>query len=155
MRDGLITEAQIDTSVRRLLKARFELGLFDPDSVVPWAQIPYSVVDCEAHKAKALEMARKSMTLLYNKDGILPLDKGKRIAIIGPNAADSVMQWGNYNGFPSHTSTLLLALQEKGIPLHTAKGATGWEKKYSTAFLTIARPTVKPVFLRLTGTIPK
>lgn len=135
VRDGLITEAQIDTSVCRLLKARFELGLFDPDSIVPWAQIPYSVVDCEAHKAKALEMARKSMTLLYNKDGILPLDKGKRIAVIGPNATDSVMQWGNYNGFPSHTSTLLLALQEKGIPFTYRKGCN-WvgEKVFNSVF---------------------
>lgn len=72
VRQGLITEAQIDTSVRRLLKARFELGLLDPDSLVLWSKIPYSVVDCDKHKAKALEMARKSMTLLYNKAGILP-----------------------------------------------------------------------------------
>ena len=80
-------------------------------------------------------MARKSMTLLYNKDGILPLDKGKRIAVIGPNAADSVMQWGNYNGFPSHTSTLLLALQEKGIPFTYRKGCN-WvgEKVFNSVF---------------------
>ena len=122
VRDGLITEDQIDTSVRRLLKARFELGLFDPDSIVPWARIPYSVVDCDEHKAKALEMARKSMTLLYNKEDILPLDKNSRIAVIGPNAGDSVMQWGNYNGFPSHTATLLLGLQEKGIDFSYQKG---------------------------------
>lgn len=129
VRQGLITEAQIDTSVRRLLKARFELGLLDPDSLVLWSKIPYSVVDCDKHKAKALEMARKSMTLLYNKAGILPLEKGKRIAVVGPNAADSVMQWGNYNGFPSHTTTLLLGLQEKGIDFTYQKGCNWVEDK--------------------------
>ena len=106
--------------MRRLLEeARFELGLLDPDSLAPWSKIPYSVVDCDKHKAKALEMARKSMTLLlYNKAGILPLEKGKRIAVVGPNAADSVMQWGNYNGFPSHTTTLLLGLRGERYRLH-------------------------------------
>ena len=74
-------------------------------------------------------MARKSMTLLYNKAGILPLEKGKRIAVVGPNAADSVMQWGNYNGFPSHTTTLLLGLQEKGIDFTYQKGCNWVEDK--------------------------
>ena len=108
IKEGLITESQLDVSLHRILKARFELGLMDDDKYVSWAQIPISVVDSEAHRAMALEMARKSMTLLKNENSILPLSKGiKKIAVIGPNADDSIAMWGNYNGFPSHTTTIL------------------------------------------------
>ena len=101
---GLISEEQIDIAVKRLMKARFELG--EMEEIKPW-QIPYSVVDCENHRDLALSIAQQTMTLLQNQKNILPLDKNAKIALIGPNANDSVMQWGNYNGFPSHTSTLL------------------------------------------------
>ena len=104
---GLIAEETIDRSLVRLMKARFELGLFDDDSEVSWAQIPYAVVASEAHGRMALEMARKSIVLLRN-DGVLPLAASvRKIAVVGPNAADSVMLWGNYNGFPAHTVTIL------------------------------------------------
>ena len=106
---GYISEEQINISLKRLLKARFELG--EMDEIHPW-QLPYSVVDCDDHKALALQMARETMTLLQNKNHVLPLNKNAKIALIGPNANDSVMQWANYNGFPSHTSTLLLAMQD-------------------------------------------
>lgn len=105
VRNGLIDEKNIDRSLRRLLKARFELGEMDTD--VFWNKIPYSVVDSEEHKKLALRMAQESIVLLQNKKNLLPLSKRMKIAIIGPNANDSVMQWGNYNGFPSHTVTLL------------------------------------------------
>ena len=89
---GLITETKINESVFRLLRARFELGMFDDDSLVSWSSIPYSVVCCDKHKAKALEMARKSMVLLSNKNNTLPLSKSiKKVAVMGPNANDSVM----------------------------------------------------------------
>lgn len=112
--EGIITEKQIDVSLFRLLKARFELGLMDEEHLVSWSDIPYTVVDSEKHREKALEMARKSMTLLKNDHGTLPLSKhcGK-IAVIGPNANDSVMMWGNYNGFPSHTVTILEGITHK------------------------------------------
>jgi len=105
---GLITEKDIDVSVTRLMKARFELGEMDED--VEWSKIPMSVVDSPEHKELALDMARESMVLLQN-DGILPLSKNMKVAVVGPNANDSVMQWGNYNGFPSHTVTLLEGLR--------------------------------------------
>lgn len=112
--DGKITEKDLDTSLRRLLKGRFELGMFDPDDRVPYSKIPYSVVECPEHVAKALEMAHKSMVLLKNKNNILPLKKNiKKIAVVGPNAADSVMLWANYNGFPTHTVTILEGIQKK------------------------------------------
>ena len=105
---GLIKEEDIDVSVKRLLKARFELGEMDDPSEVSWTKIPYSVVASAEHDALALDMARKSMTLLQNKNNILPLKKeGLTYAVMGPNANDSVMQWGNYNGIPARTITML------------------------------------------------
>lgn len=111
---GLISEEQLDISLRRLFKARFELGMFDPDERVPYAQIPYSVVESPEHIAQAVEMARKSIVLLKNRDNILPLSKEiKKIAVIGPNAADSTMLWANYNGFPTKTITILEGIRNK------------------------------------------
>lgn len=110
VRDGLISEESIDTSVRRLLKARFALGEMDTD--VSWNSIPYSVVDSKEHRELALRMAHESIVLLQNKKNILPLTKKMKIAVVGPNANDSVMQWGNYNGFPSHTVTLLEGIKQ-------------------------------------------
>lgn len=113
VRKGLIPEEKIDTSVFRLLKARFELGEMDDDALVEWSRIPVDVVSSDAHRRLALEVARKSMTLLAN-NGILPLPKqAGRMVVMGPNANDSVMQWGNYNGTPVHTVTVLEAIREK------------------------------------------
>lgn len=110
-KQGLISEEKINTSVRRLLKARFELGEMNPTH--PWAEIPYSVVDCPKHKELALKIAHESLVLLQNKNNLLPLNRQMKVAVIGPNANDSVMQWGNYNGFPSHTVTLLEGIRAK------------------------------------------
>ena len=106
VRRGDISESALDTSLRRLLVARFELGDFDDDSLVAWTKIPEDVVACKEHKQLALDMARKSIVLLKN-DNILPLRKGHDIVVVGANATDSVMMWGNYSGFPSHTVTAM------------------------------------------------
>ena len=104
----MISEEKVNTSVKRLLKARFELGEMDDLEKVSWAKIPFSVVASAAHDSLALKIARKSMTLLMNKDNFLPLKRGRlTVAVMGPNANDSVMQWGNYNGMPPHTVTIL------------------------------------------------
>ncbi|HEY4786498.1 MAG TPA: glycoside hydrolase family 3 C-terminal domain-containing protein, partial [Bacteroidales bacterium] len=108
VKEGLISEEIITKSVKRLLKARFELGEMDESS--PWDHLSDTIVDGAEHQMLALEMARKSIVLLQN-NGILPLQKYHKIAVLGPNANDSVMQWGNYNGFPKHTYTLLAALR--------------------------------------------
>lgn len=106
--EGKIDEKDIDKAVLRLLEARFALGEMDAPEDVSWTKIPFSVVASAAHDSLALDMARKSMTLLQNKDNILPLKRGGlTVAVMGPNANDSVMQWGNYNGMPSHTVTIL------------------------------------------------
>ncbi|MDR0894116.1 MAG: glycoside hydrolase family 3 C-terminal domain-containing protein [Prevotellaceae bacterium] len=112
VRRGLISEEEVNTHVIRLLKERFDLGNFDDNALVPWAQIPMTVVNSKEHKQMALDMARQSMTLLQNNDNILPLKKGK-IAVIGPNADDENMMWGNYNGTPAATTTILEGIQAK------------------------------------------
>jgi beta-glucosidase len=112
--DGKIEEASIDKSVNRLLMARLELGMFDPDSLVSWASVPLSVVGCEKHVTKALDMARESMVLLKNSNHTLPLSKKlKKVAVVGPNANDSAMLWGNYNGIPARTVTILDGIRKK------------------------------------------
>lgn len=108
VQNGLIDESAIDKSVMRVLKARFELGEMDDPSKVSWTKIPFSVVASAAHDSLALKMARESMTLLLNKQNVLPLKRGNlTVAVMGPNAKDSVMMWGNYNGVPAHTVTVL------------------------------------------------
>lgn len=111
---GLMKEEDIDLSLKRILIGRFELGDFDDDALVPWAQIPASVLNCDKHKQLAYKMAQQSMTLLQNKNNILPLSKkSKKIAVIGPNASDEVMLWGNYNGTPIETISILEGIQSK------------------------------------------
>lgn len=108
VQNGLIDESAIDKSVKRVLKARFDLGEMDDPSKVSWTKIPFSVVASAAHDSLALKMARESMTLLLNKQNVLPLKRGNlTVAVMGPNAKDSVMMWGNYNGVPAHTVTVL------------------------------------------------
>lgn len=108
VKQGKIDEKAVDVSVKRLLTARFELGEMDDPEKVSWTKIPFSVVASAKHDSLAKEIARKSMTLLMNKNDILPLKRGGlTVAVMGPNANDSVMQWGNYNGMPSHTVTIL------------------------------------------------
>lgn len=104
----MIDEKAIDRSVKKLLKARFDLGEMDDPSKVSWTKIPFSVVASATHDSLALKMARESMTLLLNKQNVLPLKRGNlTVAVMGPNAKDSVMMWGNYNGVPAHTVTVL------------------------------------------------
>ncbi|GAY27397.1 glycoside hydrolase family 3 C-terminal domain-containing protein, partial [Prevotella sp. MGM1] len=107
VRRGLITEAEVDKHVVRLLEGRFDLGEMDDPSLVSWSKIPSSVLESKEHRQLALDMARQTITLLQNRNGILPLGKGERIAVIGPNADNKPMMWGNYNGTPTTTVTIL------------------------------------------------
>ena len=121
VKDGLIKESDIDVSITRLMTARFELGEMDDPSQVEWSKIPYSVVDSKEHRALALKMAQESMVLLKN-NGILPLNTINKVVVMGPNANDSVMQWGNYNGTPSRTVTLLEAVKATGAKVEYMRG---------------------------------
>jgi len=112
--EGLVSEKEINKHVMRLLEGRFDLGEMDSDSLVPWTKIPMSVVNSNDHQKLALEMARESMTLLQNNNSILPLSKKvNKIAVIGPNANDQQMLWGNYNGTPVKTVTILDGIKTK------------------------------------------
>lgn len=109
LEDGKISEADIDVALRRVLKGRFELGMFDPAEMLPWAHFGEDVISSEANDELAVEAARQAMVLLKN-NGILPLDKNiKKLAVVGPNANDAGMMNGEYGGSPTpeHTRTLL------------------------------------------------
>jgi beta-glucosidase len=113
-RAGLIGQTDIDRSLRRLLEIRFRLGMFDPPSMVKYAQIPYSENDSPAHHQLALDTARKSIVLLKNEGRTLPLSKTlTTIAVIGPNANDATVLLGNYNGIPSSPVTPLEGIRRK------------------------------------------
>ncbi|MDR0756337.1 MAG: glycoside hydrolase family 3 C-terminal domain-containing protein [Tannerella sp.] len=112
--DNLITEAQIDVSLRRLFEIRFRLGLFDPADRNPFARTDSTALRKEAHRAHALKMSQQSIVMLKN-DGLLPLKKEtlKKIAFVGPNADNPEVQLGNYNGIPEKIHTPLNGLKDK------------------------------------------
>jgi len=110
---GLITEEEINNHLLKVLVGRFDLGEMDDDDLVLWSKIPMSIVNNDEHRKLALDMALKSMTLLQNKNNILPLTKSKKIAVVGPNANDKPMLWGNYNGTPVRTITILDGIASK------------------------------------------
>jgi len=114
VKDGKITEQQIDVSVKRLFMIRFRLGMFDPVSMVKYAQTPASVLESPAHKSHALKMAEQSIVLLKNQNHTLPLSKKlKKIVVLGPNADNPISILGNYNGTPSEIVTLLQGIKNK------------------------------------------
>lgn len=109
--EDLVTEDDLDTALRHTLRARFKLGMFDEKT--NYDDIPFNKVACEEHKKLCLQAAKECLVLLKN-DGILPLDKSsfKSIALIGPNAASENVLLGNYNGIPTHYSTMLKGFSE-------------------------------------------
>jgi beta-glucosidase len=110
----LITEAELDVSLKRLFTARFRLGMFDPPEMVKYAQIPFSVLNSEANAKLAKETALKSIVLLKNANNLLPLKKDiGTIAVIGPNSDQAFVLLGNYNGTPSDPVTPLRGIQEE------------------------------------------
>ena len=106
---GLITEAQIDVNLRRILRARFELGMFDPAEKLPWANLGLDDLSSPAHTALADKAAHEAIVLLKNQDNVLPLRKeGITIAVVGPNADDARVILGNYNGYPTAENTVTI-----------------------------------------------
>jgi beta-glucosidase len=111
---GLISEEAIDRAVERLFTARFRLGMFDPPEQVPYARIPYEVINSPQHRALALQAARESIVLLKNEGGLLPLPKDlDAIAVVGPNADELAVLLGNYNGTPVEATTPLAGIRHK------------------------------------------
>ena len=112
VKTGLVSEEKVNESLRRLLVARFRLGDFDKDENVGWTKIPSSVIASQPHKDLALKMAEEGIVLLQNKNQLLPLSKNQKIVVMGPNANDSIMQWGNYSGYPTATTTILQGIRK-------------------------------------------
>jgi beta-glucosidase len=125
---GLLTGEDLDRSVKRLFMARFRLGMFDPADQVSYTQIPFSIVDSPKHREMALEVARQSLVLLKNQNNRLPLDKNnlKSIAVIGPNADETLVLTGNYMGTPAEPVSVLAgirALVSPGTEVNYARGS--------------------------------
>jgi beta-glucosidase len=111
---GILSEADIDRAVTRLMTARFRLGMFDPPTMVPWSSLGLSANDTPAHRRLALQTARESIVLLKNENHFLPLKKSyPRIAVIGPNADSVDALEGNYNGTPSAPVTILAGIRKR------------------------------------------
>jgi beta-glucosidase len=114
VKNGLLTEKQLDASLKRLFTIRYRLGMFDPVSMVKFAQTPSSVLESAPHKAHALKMAQQSIVLLRNEKNTLPLSKKiKKIVVLGPNADNNIAVLGNYNGTPSEIITVLTGIKNK------------------------------------------
>jgi beta-glucosidase len=129
VKQGLLTEEDIDRSVKRLFMARFRLGMFDPPDQVPYAQIPFSVVDSPEHRELAREVARQSLVLLKNQDGLLPLNTSdvNSIAVIGPNADETLVLTGNYMGTPAEPVSVLAGIKALVTPETGVTYARGCE----------------------------
>ena len=114
LQKGLIKESDLDGHLRRTLTGRFELGMFDPADMLPWAKLGPDVISSEKHDQLATQAARESMVLLENKGAVLPLSKSiKTLAVIGPNADDVELLNGNYGGTPTeaHQHSLLSGIK--------------------------------------------
>jgi beta-glucosidase len=113
VQQGLLSEKDIDVALRRLLTARFRLGMFDPPQMVPYANTPESEIDSAPHRELALKTARESIVLLKN-DGTLPLSSQlRKIAVLGPLAESTRVLQGNYSGTPSHATTALDGMRKQ------------------------------------------
>ncbi|MCL5021540.1 MAG: glycoside hydrolase family 3 C-terminal domain-containing protein [Bacteroidetes bacterium] len=113
VKEGLVSEKEIDRAISLTLAARFRLGLFDPPSLDPYSRITMEQNDTPQNRALALKVAEESIVLLKN-GGVLPLNRAKikRIAVIGPNADAKAMLLGNYDGTPSSVVTILSGIKE-------------------------------------------
>ena len=113
VKQGLLTEADLDVSLRRLFTARMRLGMFDPPEKVPYARTPESEIDSAPHRELALKIARESMVLLKN-DGVLPFATSvKKILVVGPLAESAQVLHGNYAGTASHAVTALEGIRKQ------------------------------------------
>lgn len=153
VRQGLISEAEIDDAVTRLFAARMRLGMFDPPERVRWARIPASVNQAPAHDALALKAAQESLVLLKN-DGVLPLAPTlKRIAVVGPTADDTMALLGNYFGTPAAPVTVLQGIRDaaKGIEVRYARGVDLVEGRDDPS----ATPLIEAAYLRPSADSPE
>ena len=125
---GLVSEEAINTALERVLRTRFKLGMFDPPGAGKYGKLGRKVINCEKHSKLTLMAAEKSIVLLKNDNGILPLDSSpKKINVDGPSAANAHALFGNYYGVSSRFITILEGLADKvkdkfGINLEYRQG---------------------------------
>jgi len=118
---GLIKESEVDTALRRLFRARFQLGMFDPPSSFAYGSIPMSEVNSAEHRKLSLQAARESIVLLKNENNTLPLKAGTaRIAVVGPTAELIQSLQGNYNGPPPSPVYPLNGVEKRFASAHIA-----------------------------------
>jgi beta-glucosidase len=143
VRQHLVSESLVDTAVKRLFRARFKLGMFDPPEMVPYSKIPLEVNDSKEHRELALEATRKSIVLLKNDGGLLPLKKDvHKIAVIGPNADDIDVLLGNYNGMPANPITPFEGIREKAPKGTSLMHVQGCDIAEGIPTLTVVPPVV-------------
>jgi beta-glucosidase len=136
VKQGLVTEKQINSSLSVLLRTRFKLGMFDPQDANPYNKIPEKVVNSAAHRNLARKVAQRSIVLLKN-NGILPLKNDlKKYFITGPNAASVDALIGNYYGINNHFVTMMEGLSAQIQP--------GSQMQYRPGAL-LDRPNVNPI----------
>ena len=133
LKEGLLSEAEIDRSLRRLLRTRFKLGLFDPPEAIPWSRHSVEMVGSPKHRSCARQMARESIVLLKNRDNVLPLpEDAEHLLVVGPTAASTSALLGNYYGVNDRMVTILEGIvatvspatrvdYRQGCPLLSAK----------------------------------
>jgi len=143
MRKGYLPQKAVDTALTRLFAARMRLGMFDPQAMVPYSRIPARELDSPLHRQLALKLAEESMVLLKN-DGVLPLKGAKRIALVGPLAAQTEVLLGNYHGTPTHSVSVLDGMKA-AFPDAQITYIQG------TEFLSLDGGPVPPALLRAAG----
>lgn len=119
IKDGLITEEELNEGITKVMEYRYMLGEMDNES--EWDNISRDKLCSAEHKALALKMAHESIVLLEN-DGVLPLNKSDKVLLMGPNADVAAMMWGNYNGFPIEAVSLWDALKQRGANVDYVAG---------------------------------
>ena len=126
VREKLISEGEIDTSLRRLLATKFKLGLFDPPSRVPYSSIPTTIVESPAHRALARQAAVESIVMLKNADNVLPIRRDvASILVAGPTAANIGALLGNYYGASASLVTIMEGIVERAAETTRVKYRPG------------------------------
>lgn len=109
---GLLTEGEVNTALERSLEARYRLGtIYGAEN--PWGKISPKAINTPENRTLALEAARKSIVLLQNKGGVLPLKSAAKLAVVGANADDLGVLEANYHGTAAHPVTPLNGIRAR------------------------------------------